>query len=300
MNLKYLTTVATINRLGSFQKAATYLNFAQSTITFQVQQVELELGGQLFIRDGRRIRLSPLGQRAMPIIKRMLTDETQLENIMQNAELAGKLTIGVPETMLTYKLQPILKQFKTLAPAVQLQMRVLNCYDIYAEMVSGQLDIALHYDVRNYPDTFATQQVAQYPLVLLGAPELASNPPDFIAAKQDLPLSEVMNDAHARYEELFGAYLAERGIHLQPPMELWSIETVKQSVASNLGVAFMPRFCAEAELAAGTLIELPTAMRNPQLDVIAARPLRSEANSPAANLFYELLTRKTFEPESQQ
>lgn len=290
MNTKYLTTIMTINRLGSFQKAASYLNFAQSTVTFQVQQVEQELGGQLFIRDGRRIRLSAQGRRAMPIIERMLADENKLTSTMRADQLAGPLTIGVPETLLTYKMQPVLRKFKQLAPVVQLQIRVLNCYDIYAEMRSNQLDIALHYDVRDYSANFTTQKIAQYPLALLGAPTLAVNPPDFTRVRQDLPLSQVLNDAHARYQEIFAAYLDERGIHLQTPLELWSIEAVKQSVMSSLGIAFLPRFCAEAELTAGTLIELPTVMTNPHLDVVVARHVNADVNSAATNLFYELLT----------
>lgn len=55
MELKYLQTFETIIEEGSFTKAAEKLNYTQSTITFQVGQLEQELSVKLFERIGRRI-----------------------------------------------------------------------------------------------------------------------------------------------------------------------------------------------------------------------------------------------------
>ncbi len=48
MELKYLYTVKKIIETGSYQSAAAALNYAQSTITFQVRQLENELSVKLF------------------------------------------------------------------------------------------------------------------------------------------------------------------------------------------------------------------------------------------------------------
>lgn len=58
MNTKYLTTFVTILETGSFQKAATKLNFAQSTVTSQIKQLEEELSINLFEKIGRRMELT--------------------------------------------------------------------------------------------------------------------------------------------------------------------------------------------------------------------------------------------------
>ena len=55
MELKYLTTFKTILETGSFQKAAERLNYAQSTITLQMQLLEQELSVKLFEKIGRRM-----------------------------------------------------------------------------------------------------------------------------------------------------------------------------------------------------------------------------------------------------
>lgn len=50
MDLKYLTTFRTIVETGSFSKAAERLNYTQSTITFQMGQLEQELEAKLLKR----------------------------------------------------------------------------------------------------------------------------------------------------------------------------------------------------------------------------------------------------------
>ena len=69
MDLKYLATIKAILETGSFQKAATRLNYTQSTVTFQVRQLEAELRVQLFERVGRRMVLTQAGQEILPYIE---------------------------------------------------------------------------------------------------------------------------------------------------------------------------------------------------------------------------------------
>ena len=68
MDLKYLNTFRTIVEEGSFSRAAERLNYTQSTITFQMGQLEGELSAQLFEKVGRRMVLSQAGRRLLPYV----------------------------------------------------------------------------------------------------------------------------------------------------------------------------------------------------------------------------------------
>lgn len=286
MDLKYLKTVQTIQAAGSFQKAAALLNYAPSTVTFQVQQVEAQLGVRLFTKVGRQMVLTAAGTAAMPLIDQLLADEAALERFAQNTDgLVGRLVVAVPETLLTYQLQGVLHDFKVQAPGVELVIRVLNCYDIYAQMADGQVDLAVHYDVRDYPASIHTEVYGEYALALVGSPMLTAQQQDFITPGQAKTVCGLMNDPHARYLELFNAYLAAKRIRLQPNMELWSIEAIRNSAISGLGVAFLPKFCVQAQLDAGELIEISTEISaNTLTAVYAYRQL-----SVAGALFTQLL-----------
>ena len=61
MDLKYLETFKTIIEEGSYARAADKLGYTQSTITFQVQQLEQELSIKLFEKIGRRMQLTKSG-----------------------------------------------------------------------------------------------------------------------------------------------------------------------------------------------------------------------------------------------
>jgi DNA-binding transcriptional LysR family regulator len=66
------------------------------------------------------------------------------------------------------------------------------------------------------------------------------------------------------------------------------IETIKQSVMSNLGIAYLPRFTVETELAYGKMIELETEIRNNEITAIYAYN-KNKWRSSAMNLFIQLI-----------
>ena len=66
MDLKYLQTFAAIVEEGSFTKAARKLNYTQSTITFQMDQLERELSARLFEKVGRNMVLTKAGESLIP------------------------------------------------------------------------------------------------------------------------------------------------------------------------------------------------------------------------------------------
>ena len=69
MELKYLNTFQTIVGEGSFSKAAEKLSYTQSTITFQIGQLEQALGAKLFEKLGRRMVLTKAGEQLLPYVR---------------------------------------------------------------------------------------------------------------------------------------------------------------------------------------------------------------------------------------
>lgn len=72
MDLRSIITVKAILAEGSFQKAAQRLNYSQSTVTFQVRQLENELSLRLFERIGRRMVITQAGKDILPHMESIL------------------------------------------------------------------------------------------------------------------------------------------------------------------------------------------------------------------------------------
>ena len=69
MELRNIKSFLKIAECGSFSQAANYLGYAQSTVTFQIQQLEEELGYSLFERIGKKISLTSYGENFLPLAK---------------------------------------------------------------------------------------------------------------------------------------------------------------------------------------------------------------------------------------
>lgn len=289
MELKNLYTVKKIMETGNYQRAAQALNYAQSTITFQMKQLEEELSIHLFEKQGNKMQLTAEGAKILPLIDKVLLAVEELNAFNKRKdELTGTLKIALPETLLTYKLQDVLKKFKEQAPAVKLSLQVMNCYAIYEHMMDNTIDIAIHYDVRKYSSNIVTKAMYTYPLVLVASPDLPKTQRDFLSPNQRKPICHIQNDPNALYLKIFNQYLQKKNIILETALELWSIESIKNTVRSNLGVAYLPRFTVEEELSQGLFVELETAIENNAITAIYAYN-KSKCNNTAMNLFLELL-----------
>lgn len=290
MELKYLVTVKRIIETGSYQRAAASLNYAQSTITFQVRQLEQEFGAQIFERSGSRMRLTQAGQELLPLIDKVLDSVDELDTYCkQRNGLLGTLTIAAPESLVTYQLQAVLKEFKERLPNVKLRLKCMNCFAIFDELCGSGIDIAVHYNVGDYPKNIAVTPLKSFPLALVGSPQLSEAERDFITPGQNKQICHIQNDPDALSLKIFQQYLRDKSSRLESSLEVWSIEAVKRSVISNLGVAFLPRFTVEGELQSGELIEIPTDITKPEMTAVCAYQ-KGRWKSPAAELFLQLLS----------
>lgn len=290
MELKYLVTVKKVIETGSYQKAAAALNYAQSTITFQVRQLEQEFGAQLFERSGGRMVLTQAGNELLPLIDKVLYSVDALHTYCRQRDgLQGALTIAAPESLVTYQLQAVLGRFKEKAPNVRLRLKCMNCFAIHDMLCGSDVDIAIHYDVGTYPKSVAVAPLKRFSLVLIGSPRLSAGERDFITQGQVKQLCNIQNDPDAASLKMFQQYMRTKSIRLENSLEVWSIEAIKRSVMSNLGIAFLPRFTVESELNSGELIELPTDIEKPEMTAICAHQ-KGRWKSPAMELFLQILS----------
>lgn len=290
MELKYLVTIKKIIETGSYLKAAAALNYAQSTITFQVRQLEQEFGTQIFERSGSRMVLTQAGKELLPFIDKVLDSVDALEIYCKHRDgFQGTLTIAAPESLVTYQLQPVLKKFREQAPYVKLRLKCMNCFEIYDKMCGSDFDIAIHYDVGTYPKSIAVTPLKSFPLVLIGSPLLSEHERDFSTQGQEKQLCNIQNDPDALSLKIFQQYIQNKSISFEGNLEVWSIEAIKRSVISNLGIAFLPRFTVESELLSGELIDIPIDIKKPEMTAICAVQ-KGRWKSPAMELFLQILS----------
>ena len=289
MDLKYLYTFRTIVDEGGFNKAAQKLNYTQSTITFQMNQLEQELSTRLFEKIGRKMVLTKAGESLIPYVDEILQSIDKLHSFESDlSEYQGDLRVGVAETQLCYRFPAILKEFHLKAPKARLFLRSMNCYDIRDELLNGTLDIGVFYeDVGGFGSSLVTYEIGTFPTILLASPETQRQFPDFIKPDQVLSLPLVINEPNCIFRQMFEEYLREKSIRLGHTIELWSIPTIKNLVASGVGITYLPLFTVQEELKTEVLKEIGTDMEEPAITAVCGHH-KNKWISPLMQLFIDL------------
>ena len=95
MDGKKLEALAAAVELGSFTRAAEQLGYTQSGLTHMMNSLEREIGFSVLVRDRRGVRLTPAGQRIMPIVQQCLAANRALEREIAMVSARQEETIRV-------------------------------------------------------------------------------------------------------------------------------------------------------------------------------------------------------------
>lgn len=286
MDLRRFITFKTVVEEGSFAQAARKLCCTQSTVTFQIQQLEQALSYPVFEKVGRRMVLTPAGKLLLPRVRELTRVLEGIHQISASEEdIVGNLRVMVGESLLAYKMPEVLRLFRIKAPKVRLSLQSVNCYDIRDSLLNDNTDLGVFYRVGN-DDALQMEYFGQQELVLVTSPLLEDV--DFTMNNQHIPVSFIINEPQCIFRQIFESALREKKITLENTIELWSIESIKRCVASNLGISFLPRFSVLRELESGELKALPFTTAPLTITALCAHHADRTA-SPAMKTFIDCM-----------
>src|SRR3954464_15980731 len=96
LDIDQLRTFVAISDTGSFTKAADIVHKTQSAVSMQMKRLEERLGRPIFARDGRCCKLTARGERVLDVARRSLTLNIEALAAFSEAELTGRVRLGVP------------------------------------------------------------------------------------------------------------------------------------------------------------------------------------------------------------
>src|SRR5262245_39495388 len=145
MDLRHLSTFQTVLREGSFLKAARALRLAQPTVTLHIQELESELGLELFDRRGRGRPTTPAGdllaERALPILDALDSLSRSMAELRDGK--SGFLHIGSIEPAASERLTPLLGRLRRERPSLRVRLEVSGTRGVSRAVADGDLDLGL-------------------------------------------------------------------------------------------------------------------------------------------------------------
>ncbi len=258
MEIKHLITFNTAAENLNFTLTAKVLNYAQSSVSFQIKALEAELGTRLFERLGKRLVLTEEGRKFKAYSEKIvLLSKEAVLSINGLEEPTRTIVIGAQESQCTYRLPPILTKFKSKFPDVKLIFQPAHSdAETKERLIRGKLDIAFIMDVPRQVDAITVE-----PLIKERMRMVASNDHHLLASSNVLP-NELKNETllltetGCSYRTILEETFRIAGIYPSKKFEFVSIEPIKQCVISGLGIAFLPAMAVEREITSGQMKEL--------------------------------------------
>jgi LysR family transcriptional regulator, glycine cleavage system transcriptional activator len=236
-------------RTGSFGKAASRVALTQSAVSRGIAALEQSLGVELFHREGRRVRLTDAGRSYAEHVGVALDQiRRATSNLMSTPGASTSLSVATLPGFGMRWLAPRLPRFFAEHPELSVSFLArLAPFDFNSEA----LDAAIHFGDADWPGATADFLMRES-MITVCAPQIAGRlrTPDDLT---DHTLLEQSTRPHAWRE-----WFVKAGVRVAPKRSRPKFEhfmMVAQAAAAGAGVALVPSFLVETELAQGTLVQ---------------------------------------------
>lgn len=257
MNIDHLRLFSEIARTRSLSEAAAQMGFSQSAASQALAQLELRLKVPLVDRSRRPLALTEAGRRLNTGIGSLLNGwDRVVAGLQPSGGLAGTVTVAAIHSLGLHLLVGLVQRFSAVHPAVRVHTQHLHHDAVVQQVRERRVDLG----ILSFPPALRSLEVTHLrdePLVAVCHPAHRLVPrrrlrladldgQRFVAFDRDLPIRRAIDEA-----------LRAAGVRVNPVMELDNVESMKQAVQSNCGLAILPEPTILRETMGRLLVALP-------------------------------------------
>ncbi len=242
MTLNELRYVVAVAHERSFGRAAAKCFVSQPALSVAIQKLEDELGAPLFERGKNEVTVTPVGERIVAQAQRVLEEATRLRDIAKAGAdpLVGPLSLGVIYTVAPYLLPDLVPALRARAPAMPLDIEENLTEELEIALKNGRIDAAI-IALPFAPPGVVTEFLYEEPFEVVvpqdhrWASRKAIDPSELAGERAIL-----LNAGHCFRDQVLGA-CPELSHGDAQVARTSSLETVRNMVASGLGISILPR-----------------------------------------------------------
>ena len=250
MELHQLRCFLAVIDEGGFNRATTRLHITQPALSYQIKQLEDELGASLFHR--RPGGVSPteagrvLSQHARQVMESVRKAQRAVEELSEG--VVGEIRIGTVNSVGIHFLPHVLWGIRERYPLIRPSVLYRGTDAIMEALFAGLIDLALvanpKSDRRLRVETIVEEKISlvcgrSHPF--FGRPVIR---PSELKGLQFVSLSGDNPTGH-----LIREHLVRLGVNVEPVVSTDNVETVKKMVEVGLGVAFLPDMVTSSDVA---------------------------------------------------
>jgi len=261
LEVRHLRLVSAVAELGSLTRAGDRLHLTQSALSHQLRDIESRLGAALFLRVGKRLVLTPAGERLLATARDVLDrlDRTEQDIHQMGKARAGMLRLTTECYTCYHWLPPLLVRYRKRFPQVEVRIDVGATGRPLEMLLAGKLDLAImSTPVRDR--RLVSRPVFDDELVVVAAR-------DHRFAKQThVRLSDLRDETLYVYppkeeSRVLQEVLVPSGHVPARVEEVMLTESIAELVKAGLGVSVLARWAVQPLVDAGSLVIRPLTAR---------------------------------------
>jgi DNA-binding transcriptional LysR family regulator len=244
----------------NFSQAGRQLHLSQPAISQTINNLEKHFGTNLFLRQGRTVYLTEIGQALRPMAQELISAARRMEETISSlqGEVVGEFEIGCSTASGKYLLPNLIARYRRMYPLVRINVLVTSRDSVIKKLVSGEVAMGIssrridHRDLE-YKDFFSDEVILIAPADHRWAGFRRIYPDDLL----DEPM--ILREEGAGTREVMKVGLLEHDISfdmLNIAMGLGNTEAIEMAVEEGIGVAFISRLAAARGLELGRIIEV--------------------------------------------
>jgi len=259
---QHLRVFVTVARQLNLSRAANELSLTPSAVSHCLKVLEKDLGCRLLERTSRKVALTAPGKEfladAEEILKQMASARTRLHSWLDWKQ--GQLHIAANITACQYILPPALREFRESFPEFTIRIDPCTSQQAIDAIGEGAVDLGVFLEP-------ALSHNASFIPISEDELHFLVNPLHPWAQKRKAVREEItaqnliLPERGSETEILIEAYFRQEGIRIRPFLEIGSEEATKQFVRLDLGIGFLPKWIAAAEIRQASLTFLPLGRR---------------------------------------
>ena len=243
MELRNLITFIHVSELGSFTKAAEQLGYSQSTVSFQIKQLEDELDCLLFERINHTITLTERGRELVTYAHqvRTLTEEFK-EGFVKGEERAGHIHIVTPDSVCDEMINSRYIDFHMKHPLISIKFTTADTSVMFDMLDHNEADAIITLDSHSYRNDYVIAKEQSLPMHFV-----ASTKSKF-ATKRGLKIADIVGEPFILteygqgYRRVFDKELAKKSLEITPVLEIGRTDIITKIIAKSDMISFLPDF----------------------------------------------------------
>ncbi|MEH6518071.1 MAG: LysR family transcriptional regulator [Halioglobus sp.] len=252
MEIQNLRAFALVAETGSFSLAAEKLHLTQPAISKRVALLEQQLDSELFDRIGRQIRLTEAGQALLPhakqIEQQLLLAEQSVRDLA--GEVAGTLRLATSHHIGLHRLPPVLSQFSTDYPAVNIDIDFMDSERAYELITQGKIELAVVTLSPEDSAQFTRRTVWRDQLEFMVAPEHELAQCSRVDMAALAASAAVLPGLNTYTGQIVKRLFDQHGLELNVSMMTNYLETIRMMASVGLGWTMLPASMRDDSLVA--------------------------------------------------